>query len=98
MRVFKNAAIQVLIAFCIFTGFFVRTVAAQSVASGTIEGTVADPTGAVVVGAKVEMRNPITGYMQTAITDASGTFRFTNVPFNPYHIEVTQAGFATAAP
>src|ERR1700746_811573 len=74
-----------------------KVLSAQSVASGTIEGTVVDPTGGVVVGAKVEMRNPLTGALQSAVTDAQGMFRFTNVPFNPYHIEVTQTGFVTAA-
>jgi Carboxypeptidase regulatory-like domain len=73
------------------------SVSAQSVASGTIEGTVVDPTGGVVVGAMVEIRNPITGFQQTAVTDSSGMFRFTNVPFNPYHVQVTQQGFSPAA-
>src|SRR5262249_27179937 len=70
---------------------------AQSVASGTIEGTVVDSTGAIVVGATVEIRNPITGFEQTAATDAMGTFRFTNVPFNPYHLQVSQQGFTPTA-
>src|SRR5256712_3654507 len=70
---------------------------AQSVASGTIEGTVVDSTGAIVVGAMVEIRNPITGFEQTAVTDSMGTFRFTNIPFNPYHLQVSQPGFAPAA-
>jgi hypothetical protein len=70
--------------------------AAQSVASGTVEGTVTDPTGAVIAGANVSIRNPITGYTQTATTDASGTFRFNNVPFNNYHMEVIQPGFDPA--
>jgi hypothetical protein len=56
---------------------------AQSVASGTIEGTVVDSTGGVIVGAMVELRNPITGFEQTALTDSIGAFRFTNIPFNP---------------
>src|SRR6266481_5911538 len=78
--------------------FFISSQAsAQSVASGTVEGTVADPTGGVVVGAAVEIRNPITGFRQTAVTNSAGMFRFTNIPFNPYHIQVTQPGFATAA-
>jgi hypothetical protein len=73
------------------------SVSAQSVASGTIEGTVVDPTGAVVVGAMVEIRNPITGFQQTAVTDSMGAFRFTNIPFNPYHVQITQQGFSPAA-
>jgi hypothetical protein len=76
----------------IFTNAF-----AQSVASGTIEGTVVDASGGVVVGAMVEIRNPITGFQQTITTDSMGAFRLTNVPFNPYHLQVTQAGFEAAA-
>src|SRR5262249_37590057 len=84
-----------------FTLFIVllltRPVFGQSVASGTIEGTVVDPSGAVVAGATVELRNPITGFLQTGTTDSMGIFRFTNVPFNPYHLQVSRAGFATTA-
>jgi hypothetical protein len=72
---------------------FVSSVSGQSVASGTIEGTVVDSTGGVVVGAMVNIRNPITGFQQTATTDSSGAFRLTNIPFNPYHVEVNQQGF-----
>jgi hypothetical protein len=67
------------------------------VASGTIEGTIVDSTGAVVVGATIEIRNPLTGFQQTAVSDSMGMFRFTNVPFNPYHLQVTQQGFSPAA-
>ncbi len=62
--------------------------------SGTISGTVADPTGAVVAGATVEIRNPVSAYVRSATTDASGNFEFTNIPFNPYHLTVTGPGFA----
>ena len=31
------------------------------------------------------------------MTDSAGTFRFTNIPFNPYHVQVAQPGFAPAA-
>src|SRR5881296_2325466 len=79
------------------TSFHSIALFAQSVASGTIEGTVVDSTGAIVVGAMVEIRNPITGFEQIALTDSIGTFRFTNIPFNPYHLQVSQPGFAPAA-
>src|SRR4051812_10955218 len=70
---------------------------AQSVASGTIDGTVVDSTGALIVGAMVDLRNPITGFDQTAVTDSMGAFRFTNIPFNPYHLQVSQQGFSPVA-
>jgi outer membrane cobalamin receptor len=80
-----------------FILFISRGVGAQSVASGTIEGTVVDPSGGIVVGAAVEIQNPVTGFTQTAVTDASGMFRFANIPFNNYHIQVIQEGFRPAA-
>src|ERR1700756_2205126 len=80
-----------------FSGFLTPLVVAQSVASGTVDGTIVDPTGAVVAGATVQIRNPISRYQQTTTTDGMGAFRFTNLPLNPYHLEVTQPGFAVAA-
>ena len=61
--------------------------------AGTIEGTVTDPSGAIVAGAKVDVQNRLTGYKKTATTDVSGAFRFPNVPLNSYHLEVDAAGF-----
>lgn len=69
---------------------------AQSLGTaGTLEGTVKDPTGAVVAGAKVAIRNAISGYHRELTTDPTGVFRFSNVPPNPYHLEVTAPGFAS---
>lgn len=62
--------------------------------SGTVTGTVTDPSGAVVPGATVELSNHVSGYTRTLKTDTSGQFRFYNVPFNPYRLTVSDAGFA----
>ncbi len=62
--------------------------------SGTIQGTVADPSGAAIKGATVIIQNPVSTYERSAQTDPSGHFQFGNVPFNPYHLTVTAAGFA----
>lgn len=64
--------------------------------SGSIHGTVVDPTDAVVAGATVEIRNPVSGFVQSTTTDPSGKFAFLNVPFNPYHLTVARAGFHPA--
>jgi len=66
---------------------------AQSGNAGTISGTVADPSGAVVPNAGVEILNPVSQYSRTAITDQTGKFNFPNVPFNSYHFTVTAPGF-----
>ena len=65
--------------------------------SGTVQGFVYDPSGAVVSGAKVEIRNPVSGFDQSTTTDESGHFQFTNVPFNPYHLSASAAGFQDIA-
>jgi hypothetical protein len=65
--------------------------------SGSISGTVLDSTGAVVPKATVEIHNPVSHYDQSTTTDKTGTFSFPNVPFNPYHLAVTAAGFAPFA-
>lgn len=61
--------------------------------SGTINGTVADPSGAVVPGATVKIQNPVSQYTRTATTDSAGHFQFSNVPFNSYHLSVVASGF-----
>jgi hypothetical protein len=61
--------------------------------SGTITGTVTDPSGATVAGATVEVENKVTGYMRSATTEADGAFKFLNVPLNNYHTVVTAQGF-----
>ncbi len=70
---------------------------AQSINSGTVTGTVTDPSGAVVAKAQVRLRNAVTGYEQSVTTDAAGTFRLNNVPQNNYQLTVEAAAFAPAA-
>src|SRR4051812_39182664 len=67
---------------------------AQSGSSTSITGTVVDSSGAVVTNATVEVRNPVSGFVRNAVTDAAGKFVVPNVPFNPYHMTVTGPGFA----
>jgi len=71
---------------------------AQSVGnSGSVNGTVVDVTGAVVPQARVEIKNPVSGFDRSTTTDSAGKFEFTNVPFNPYHLTVMAAGFSSFA-
>src|SRR6266404_3646100 len=63
--------------------------------SGSIEGVVKDQSGASVPGAKVQITNPVSHFQRETTTDTDGNFRFTNVPFNPYHLVITAAGFGS---
>ena len=65
--------------------------------SASINGTVLDPSGAVVPNATVEIHNPVSHFDRSVTTDTSGKFSFPNIPFNPYHLDVTAAGFAPYA-
>jgi Carboxypeptidase regulatory-like domain/TonB-dependent Receptor Plug Domain len=65
--------------------------------SGSIEGVVKDPSGSSVAGASVEITNPVSGFRREATAGTDGTFRFTNIPFNPYHLSVSAAGFSSFA-
>jgi hypothetical protein len=60
---------------------------------GTIQGTVSDPTGAVVADAVVSLTNGVTGYTQTSKTANDGTYRLTNVPPNQYVLDISSPGF-----
>jgi hypothetical protein len=62
--------------------------------AGTVQGSIVDPTGAVVAGAEIEIRNPITGYRQSIKAGADGSFRLQNIPPNSYHLQVKASGFA----
>ena len=73
--------------FCATSGW------AQS--SGSIEGVVKDASGGVLSNAIVEISNPVSGFHRETVTGSAGDFRFTNVPFNPYHLTATAKGFSS---
>jgi Carboxypeptidase regulatory-like domain len=60
---------------------------------GRISGTVQDTTSAVIVGARVTVINSDTGAIRTAVTDASGTYAFTDLPVGRYDISIENPGF-----
>ena len=75
---------------------FIAPLFSQSINSGTVNGTVTDPSGARIAGAMVRLENPVTGYMQSVVADAMGSFRLNNVPVNNYKLSATAPGFAAA--
>ena len=75
--------------------FFCATTSSWAQSSGSIEGVVKDPSGAILANATVEISNAVSGYHRETTTGIGGDFRFTNLPFNPYHLVVTAKGFST---
>ncbi|MGB9236159.1 MAG: carboxypeptidase regulatory-like domain-containing protein, partial [Terriglobales bacterium] len=62
--------------------------------SGSISGTILDPTGAVVSGATVVVKNQATGAIRTVTTGSNGDYAVPDLPPAPYQVTVTAAGFA----
>ena len=72
--------------------FAVATRAGQ-VVTGSVSGTVADRTGALVPGADLTLTNSDTNATEKAATSDVGSFRFTLLPVGRYSLEVSKAGF-----
>lgn len=63
-------------------------------AGGSIEGTVADETGAVLPGVTVVIKNVETGLSRETVTDASGIYRAPLLPVGNYEVSAELQGFA----
>src|SRR5579864_5844775 len=62
---------------------------------GAINGTVSDPSGAMVSGANVRATNVATGVTLTTTTTSDGQFAFQDIPLGTYKIAVSAAGFSS---
>ncbi len=62
---------------------------------GAINGTVTDPSGAVVAGAAVKATNVATAVVLTGSTTSDGQFAFQDLPLGTYKVSVSAAGFQT---
>src|ERR1017187_296133 len=69
--------------------------------SGTVRGSVLDPSGAAIVGAAgprcvgagVQIQNPVSHFVRSILTDSRGKFEFDNIPYNNYHASAVAKGF-----
>lgn len=62
--------------------------------TGSINGSVKDPTGAIVPGTVVTLSNLATGTKRTATTNAAGEYGFPSLDPGRYDVEFRSAGFA----
>ena len=74
--------------------FLVLSASAQQI-SGSIRGTVVDPTGATVQGATVSATQTETGLTRTSTTDRSGGYVLLELPVGHYRVRVEGKGFQT---
>ncbi|HKX29634.1 MAG TPA: carboxypeptidase-like regulatory domain-containing protein, partial [Blastocatellia bacterium] len=74
---------------------FAPTIRGQAV-SGTILGTVTDPAGAAVAGAKITLTHTATGLVRTVVSDSAGEYVAPSLPSGTYTIAVEATGFSRA--
>jgi hypothetical protein len=69
--------------------------AAAQVQNGQFSGTVTDPSGAAVAGAKVTVSNAATNVTATQVTNGSGAYTIKELPPGTYSVSVEASGFRT---
>ncbi len=72
---------------------FMVNSSARAQATATIEGLVADPSGAALANAQVLATNVATGLSRTVTAGADGYYRIPSLPVGTYDMTVTQSGF-----
>ncbi|MGH9637742.1 MAG: carboxypeptidase-like regulatory domain-containing protein, partial [Candidatus Angelobacter sp.] len=79
-----------------FTTFSLLPAGAQStIATGSIQGTVTDPNGAVVPGASVIITNKATGQSTKITSSSTGTYSSGGLPPGDYEVRIEAKGFQT---
>jgi Carboxypeptidase regulatory-like domain len=81
-----------LLAFSLGTAL---SLCAQSTNTGTVLGTITDPSGAVVPGASITLSQIGTSSVRTTVTNDAGKYFFANVDPGQYRITLTKQGFDT---
>jgi hypothetical protein len=87
----KNLLLSILL----FVSLFALAAFGQD-ATGRILGTVTDPTGAVVPGAKVTITNVDTGSNRETRSDRDGNYQVVDLPIGAYHVSAEATGFSKA--
>jgi hypothetical protein len=86
-KLFRN------LAFLIGASLATLSCLAQST-TGTITGTVTDPSKAVIVGAQLTLTNESTGLVRAASTNATGQYVLDFIPVGAYALRVEDQGFS----
>jgi hypothetical protein len=73
----------------------IPSLSAQVAGTGTIQGTVTDPTGSFIPNAAVSLTEQSTQVTRVSHTDSSGVYVFPNIEPGTYTVNVTAPGFET---
>jgi hypothetical protein len=100
LRLFRSSAANFSLCFfslILLSGICTSKASAQSMLTGGIAGTVMDPSGAAIPGAKVTALNTENGATSVVTASASGAYRFSLLKPGPYTISATAPGFEKAS-
>src|SRR5467141_1954808 len=81
---------------CCLSCLVLSLTAVAQLPTSTLNGTVTDPQGAVVAGAKVVIINAATGASRETTTGSDGAFAITDLTPGQYTVRVSASGFATS--
>ncbi|HET9742005.1 MAG TPA: carboxypeptidase regulatory-like domain-containing protein, partial [Terriglobales bacterium] len=87
--------LSALVLSLLFSFLFATSALYAQKTSGSITGTVTDPTGAAIAGAAVTVTNTGTGAVHSAVTDGQGNYTFPDLPPGTYRVTVKNTGFKT---
>ena len=69
---------------------------AQPAQTGTVSGTIQDPSGGVMPGVTVTITSQDRGFTRSTVSDQNGHFVFPAVPIGVYTVAAVLQGFETA--
>ncbi len=90
MKKFSTCVFACLITLSAFAAAFSQS----QTTTGTVQGTVNDPNGAVIAGAAITVRNLDTGFERSATSNSDGYFTAPLLPLGKYRITAKANGFS----
>src|SRR6202041_3206454 len=88
----KRVALLLAALFCLFA-VTPSALFAQTAGTGTVAGTVTDPSGGAVAGASVVITDTGTNTTRSGVTNEAGRYILVDIPSGHYNMTVSKTGF-----
>src|SRR5918993_955144 len=91
-----KTTLRIVSVFTMLALFSISIFAQSQTTTGTLQGNVVDPNGAVLSGASVTVRNVNTGFERTVTSNSDGFFTAPLLPLGTYRVTTTANGFSNS--